>query len=254
MTAPSCASSTTAWASTSELAARASSICSFRAVRRSTAPREGSGSGSRWCASWSSCRAAACARTATALARAARSRSSSRAPRAAVLGRPTRVSEARVRRSGFCWSTTNEDTRVMLRAYFELRKHEVHEAKNGPRGRGGCDAHQTGARPRGSRLPRLRRPRGRAPPASRSGGRATLLLVAVTGYGQPEDRERTASVGFEAHLVKPVCRISFEELLTRAVRGPEATGSRRKAESPERRAVPRALTPGASSPDGGSGL
>jgi CheY-like chemotaxis protein len=29
-------------------------------------------------------------------------------------------------------------------------------------------------------------------------------LIAMTGYGQPEDRERTRAAGFHAHLVKPV--------------------------------------------------
>jgi len=29
-------------------------------------------------------------------------------------------------------------------------------------------------------------------------------LVAVTGYGLPEDRERTREAGFDLHLVKPV--------------------------------------------------
>ncbi|HEY6484197.1 MAG TPA: MASE1 domain-containing protein [Steroidobacteraceae bacterium] len=33
--------------------------------------------------------------------------------------------------------------------------------------------------------------------------RATRL-VALSGYGQPDDRQRTAAVGFDAHLVKPV--------------------------------------------------
>ena len=41
---------------------------------------------------------------------------------------------------------------------------------------------------------------------------ATLTLVAVTGWGQPEDRRRTAEAGFDHHLVKPpeiesICRI-----------------------------------------------
>jgi signal transduction histidine kinase len=31
-----------------------------------------------------------------------------------------------------------------------------------------------------------------------------VRLVALTGYGQPQDRARTAAAGFEAHLVKPV--------------------------------------------------
>jgi len=45
-------------------------------------------------------------------------------------------------------------------------------------------------------------------------------LVALTGYGQPQDRARTAAAGFEAHLVKPVdieqLRRVIEELLPRA--------------------------------------
>jgi len=42
------------------------------------------------------------------------------------------------------------------------------------------------------------------------GGFDGLRLVAVSGYGQPEDRRRAEAAGFDAHLVKPV---SFEQLL-----------------------------------------
>jgi two-component system CheB/CheR fusion protein len=31
-----------------------------------------------------------------------------------------------------------------------------------------------------------------------------MLLVALTGYGRPEDREKALEAGFDAHLVKPV--------------------------------------------------
>jgi len=31
-----------------------------------------------------------------------------------------------------------------------------------------------------------------------------VVLIALTGYGQVEDREKTATTGFQAHLVKPV--------------------------------------------------
>ena len=34
--------------------------------------------------------------------------------------------------------------------------------------------------------------------------RRAILLVAVTGYGSPEDRERSLMAGFDVHLVKPV--------------------------------------------------
>jgi signal transduction histidine kinase len=33
---------------------------------------------------------------------------------------------------------------------------------------------------------------------------STIYLIALTGYGQPEDRQRTRSAGFDLHLVKPV--------------------------------------------------
>ena len=33
---------------------------------------------------------------------------------------------------------------------------------------------------------------------------ADVPLVAVTGYGQPEDRRRSANAGFDEHLTKPV--------------------------------------------------
>lgn len=32
----------------------------------------------------------------------------------------------------------------------------------------------------------------------------TAFLVALTGYGQPEDRQRALEAGFDTHLVKPV--------------------------------------------------
>ena len=31
-----------------------------------------------------------------------------------------------------------------------------------------------------------------------------LLLIAVTGYGQPEDRLRSQAAGFDRHMVKPL--------------------------------------------------
>ena len=35
-------------------------------------------------------------------------------------------------------------------------------------------------------------------------GRDTVTLIALTGYGFPEDRERSRAAGFDRHLVKPV--------------------------------------------------
>jgi CheY-like chemotaxis protein len=39
--------------------------------------------------------------------------------------------------------------------------------------------------------------------------------VAVTGYGQEEDRRRSARAGFDHHLVKPVDVEALRELLAR---------------------------------------
>lgn len=39
------------------------------------------------------------------------------------------------------------------------------------------------------------------------------LLVALTGYGQPEDRRRALEAGFDEHIVKPVDPRRLTELL-----------------------------------------
>jgi CheY-like chemotaxis protein len=43
-------------------------------------------------------------------------------------------------------------------------------------------------------------------------GKCTVL-IALTGWGQPEDRRRTAEAGFDHHLVKPVEPKALENLL-----------------------------------------
>ena len=42
---------------------------------------------------------------------------------------------------------------------------------------------------------------------------AKVVLVAVTGYGQEEDRRRTQAAGFDHHWVKPVDPATMEALL-----------------------------------------
>jgi two-component system CheB/CheR fusion protein len=44
---------------------------------------------------------------------------------------------------------------------------------------------------------------------------ADSLLVAVTGYGQVEDRKASSAAGFDYHLVKPVSFRQIEELIDR---------------------------------------
>jgi CheY-like chemotaxis protein len=53
-----------------------------------------------------------------------------------------------------------------------------------------------------------------------------IVLVAVTGWGQETDRQRTREAGFDLHLVKPVTTQVLAEVLgsRRAVQAPPSIG------------------------------
>ena len=42
-----------------------------------------------------------------------------------------------------------------------------------------------------------------------------MMLVALTGWGQDEDRRKSSEAGFDAHLVKPADLVALTELLAR---------------------------------------
>jgi|RhiMetdeSRZDD1v2_1073273.scaffolds.fasta_scaffold130625_2 PAS domain S-box-containing protein len=111
----------------------------------------------------------------------------------------------------------NEDVRAMMRTLLELEGHEVHEAADGPRGvetamevrpdvafidigLPGIDGYQV--------VEQLRAHAGELLP----------VLVAVTGYGRIEDRDRMEQAGFDAHLIKPVEPMRIQEIMARARR------------------------------------
>jgi signal transduction histidine kinase/ActR/RegA family two-component response regulator len=50
-------------------------------------------------------------------------------------------------------------------------------------------------------------------------GLERMCLIALTGYGQPSDRERTRAAGFDRHLVKPVTVQAIRAVLDAAVSG-----------------------------------
>lgn len=96
----------------------------------------------------------------------------------------------------------NADSREMLQAMLALDGHRVEVADDGPGGvevarstrpdvalidigLPGLDGYEVGRR--------IRSELGEA-----------VTLVALTGYGQAEDRKRTEEAGFDAHLLKPV--------------------------------------------------
>ena len=62
-------------------------------------------------------------------------------------------------------------------------------------------------------LPGHGRRRGLPPRAGESADRAPTVMVALTGWGKEEDRQRTDEAGFDHHLVKPVALSMLSELL-----------------------------------------
>jgi CheY-like chemotaxis protein len=42
------------------------------------------------------------------------------------------------------------------------------------------------------------------------------MLIAVTGYGLPEDRQRALDAGYDAHLIKPVDLDLLRRLLSQS--------------------------------------
>lgn len=49
---------------------------------------------------------------------------------------------------------------------------------------------------------------------------AAVRLVALTGHGEPEDRDRTTAAGFDLHMVKPVHPDRLSETITHLLGGP----------------------------------
>jgi CheY-like chemotaxis protein len=100
-----------------------------------------------------------------------------------------------------------DDARESLRALLALEGHEVATAAAGASGLSQMESFEPQAALIDIGLPGMdgyelsRRIRARW---------KDVTLIAVTGYGQREDRERALAAGFDAHLTKP---FSYEELM-----------------------------------------
>jgi CheY-like chemotaxis protein len=105
----------------------------------------------------------------------------------------------------------NADVREALRLQLQVAGHEVHEATTGPEGvelaagvgpdvvlldigLPGLDGYQVARRIRAAAGDRPR-------------------LIAITGYGQPGDRDRAREAGIEHYLVKPIDASDLARLL-----------------------------------------
>jgi len=106
----------------------------------------------------------------------------------------------------------NRDAAASLSLLLELDGHAVVTVHDGPAAYAAADAHRPEVALVDIGLPQMdgyevcRRIREQA----WGGG---MILVALTGWGQEEDRSRTRAAGFDAHLVKPVDYADLLELL-----------------------------------------
>jgi signal transduction histidine kinase/ActR/RegA family two-component response regulator len=121
----------------------------------------------------------------------------------------------------------NEDIRTLLSAGLTRLGHQVETAGDGPGaldlvaetrpdvalidiGLPGLNGHEVARR-------------------IRSEGSHPILLVALTGYGQPEDREQALEAGFDEHLTKPIDIRRLQKLIERRGERAEAAGSEKAA-------------------------
>jgi signal transduction histidine kinase/CheY-like chemotaxis protein len=95
-----------------------------------------------------------------------------------------------------------EDNRVALRAALEQMGHEVLESSDGVTGAERAIQHSPEVVVVDIGLPGLDGYEVARRIRAARGGR--VLLVALTGYGQPEDRRAALAAGFDVHLTKPV--------------------------------------------------
>jgi len=107
----------------------------------------------------------------------------------------------------------NNDVRESLRLVLELAGHKVFDADSGLSGVACAIANRPDVALIDIGLPGIDgyevARRIRSEPIARG-----MVLIALTGYGLPEDRLRAENAGFDAHLVKPVDLEQLDELLT----------------------------------------
>ena len=102
----------------------------------------------------------------------------------------------------------NADARDMLELGLTLAGHDVESAANGPGGIDAAIANHPDVAIVDLGLPEMDGLEVARVLRAKLGSR--IRLIALTGYGQPADRERTRAAGFDAHVTKPA---SVEDLL-----------------------------------------
>ncbi|HVS37023.1 MAG TPA: response regulator [Gemmataceae bacterium] len=111
------------------------------------------------------------------------------------------------------------DSRRMLETMLRLRGHAVRTARDGEEGLAAILADRPAVAVVDVGLPALDGCEVARRVRQAQDGKA-VYLVALTGYGQTEDRKRVFDAGFDEHLVKPLKRGELEQVLDRVRRRP----------------------------------
>lgn len=107
----------------------------------------------------------------------------------------------------------NQDAAEMLAMLLQFSGHETHQAHDGEEAVEATTKLQPDVILLDIGLPRLNGYEAARKIRERHEQPVRPLLVAVTGWGQDEDRRRTEEAGFDAHLVKPVDQAALGRLL-----------------------------------------
>ena len=106
----------------------------------------------------------------------------------------------------------NADLADMLREVLLAEGHEVEIARTGSQGIAAAEAHEPDVVICDIGLPGLDGYEVARALRARASSRLSRL-IALSGYGQPEDRERSLAAGFDLHLTKPVDPDTLARLL-----------------------------------------
>ena len=117
----------------------------------------------------------------------------------------------------------NEDARQSLAQVLSLDGHRIHEAPDGASGVEAATRLEPDIALIDIGLPRMDGYEVARTIRARTGRRMTL--VALTGYGQPEDEQRAREAGFDAHLVKPADIEKLRAVIARDTPAPRAAGT-----------------------------
>jgi PAS domain S-box-containing protein len=120
----------------------------------------------------------------------------------------------------------NRDAREMLRIALEMEGHSVHAASTGPQGVEAARALAPDVILLDVGLPGL--DGYEAARRIRRGLGGAVVLVAVTGYGDPEAKQRAVEAGFDVHLVKPVDPVELTRIVAGGGPRPRGGASRPK--------------------------